>query len=167
MGDTINVYNQEAIEKLNELTNEKVCMFCTLDFAGNLKARPMATNKTDGYGNIWFLSDRLSDLNEQLNENPKVDLLYVNTKDNTYCTVKGIAQVSRDQGLINELWNSIAKAYFQEGKEDPRISVIKVTPEDAHYWDTKSGKFVGFLKSAASAITGLNLTDGREGEIKV
>ena len=167
MGDTINVYNQEAIEKLNELTHEKTCMFCTHDATGDMKARPMSTNKTDGYGNIWFLSDRLSELNDQLKNSSIVDLLYVNTKDNTYCTVKGIAQVSRDQGLINELWNPIAKAWFKEGKEDPRISVIKVIPQDAHYWDTKSGKFVGFLKMAASAVTGLNLTDGREGEIKV
>lgn len=167
MGDTINVYDQEAIEKLHELTHEKVCMFCTHDKMGEMIARPMSTNKTDGYGNIWFLSDRLSELNDQINGNPKVDLLYVNTKDASYCTIKGIAQISRDQGLINELWNPIAKAWFKEGKEDPRIAVIKVTPEDAHYWDMKSGKFVGFLKMAASAITGLNIKDGRQGEIKV
>ena len=167
MGDTINVYDQEAIEKLHELTNEKTCMFCTHDEMGEMRARPMATNKTDGYGNIWFLSDRLSELNEQLSEDPKVDLLYVNSKDSSYCAVKGKAYISRDQGLINELWNPIAKAWFKEGKEDPRISVIKVVPKDAHYWDMKSGKFVGFLKTAASAITGLNIKDGRQGEIKV
>ncbi len=167
MGDTTNVYEQEAIEKMHELTNEKTCMFCTHDALGELKARPMSTNKTDGYGNIWFLGDRLADTIDELKVNPKVDLLYSNTKDNSYCTVKGTAEVSRDQGLINELWNPIAKAWFKEGKEDPRIAVIKVIPEDAHYWDTKSSKFVSFLKFAATAITGINMNDGRDGDIKV
>ncbi len=167
MGNTKNVYDQEAIQKLHELTHEKTCMFCTHDAAGELMARPMSTNKTDGYGNIWFISDRLSELNGQLANNPKADLLYTNSKDNSYCTVKGRVEVSRDQGLINELWNPIAKAWFKEGKEDPRISVIKVIPEDAHYWDTKSGKFVSFLKFAATALTGVNLNDGRQGDIKV
>ncbi len=167
MSDTQNLYNQEAIEKLHDLTHEKICMFCTHDAKGELKARPMSTNKTDGYGNIWFLSDRLSELNDQIIANSKVDLLYTNTKDNSYCSIKGYAEVSREQGLINELWNPIAKAWFKEGKEDPRISVIKVIPEDAHYWDNKSNKFVSFLKIAASALTGANLNDGRDGDIKV
>src|SRR5690554_2579645 len=101
MGDKINVYDQEAIAKLHQLTHEKTCMFCTHDALGEMKARPMSTNKTDGYGNGWFLSDRLSELNEQVTANPKVDLLYVNTKDASYCTIKGTAQISRDQGLIN------------------------------------------------------------------
>lgn len=167
MAETKNVYEQEAIEKMHELTNEKMCMFCTHDSMGELKARPMATNKTDGFGNIWFLGDRLSDTIEEITTNPKVDLLYSNTRDNSYCTVKGFAVISREQGIINELWNPLAKAWFKEGKEDPRIAVIKVVPEEAHYWDTKSNKFVSFLKHAASAVTGLNLNDGRDGDIKV
>lgn len=167
MADSKDVYKQEAIEKMHDLTHEKICMMCTHDSEGEMQARPMTTNKCDGYGNLWFLSDRLSELNEQLLENKKVDLLYINTKDNSNCSVKGYAEISREQGLINELWNSIAKAWFKEGKEDPRVSVIKVVPEEAHYWDTKSNKFVSFLKIAASALTGANLTDGRDGDIKV
>lgn len=167
MTDTKNVYNQEAIEKLHKLTHEKVCMFCTHDEMGELSARPMTTNKTDGYGNLWFLSDRLSDLNEHLHKNPKVDLLFINTKDASYCTVKGTAQITIDRGMVNELWNPMAKAWFKKGKDDERISVIEVTPIEAHYWDTKSGKFIGFLKMATGAITGLSINDGRQGEIQV
>ena len=40
------------------------------------------------------------------------------------------------------MWNDIAKAWFEEGKVDPRITVIKFEPTEGFYWDTKSGKLV-------------------------
>ena len=33
--------------------------------------------------------------------------------------------------IIEELWTLVAKILFKEGKEDPNISIIKVTPTTA------------------------------------
>jgi general stress protein 26 len=46
----------------------------------------------------------------------------------------------------------MAKTWFKEGKEDPNISLIKVIPEDAYYWDTKNNKMVSLIKFAMGAI---------------
>ncbi len=166
MGETKNLTDKKAIDKLRELTEGKTTMFCTYTGEYRIQARPMSTNKVDEQGNIWFLSDAQSRQNEQLQAHKYVDLLYANS-DQSYCTVKGAAEILRDQAIIDELWNPVAKAWFTEGKTDPRISVIRVTPSEAHYWDTKSGKFIAFLKIAAAAITGNHAEEGVEGDLNV
>jgi len=46
--------------------------------------------------------------------------------------------------------------------------VIKVTPTDAYYWDTKYGKMVSYVKMIAGMITGNMKNDGGvEGRLNV
>jgi general stress protein 26 len=69
--------------------------------------------------------------------------------------------------LIDEHWKPIAKAWFEEGKDDADVTIIRVQPTDAYYWDTKDGKAVAFLKWAANAV-GMNVDDGGvEGRINI
>ena len=60
--------------------------------------------------------------------------------------IKGIATASRDERKIKELWGAVFKTRFTEGESDPRISVIKVTPTEGYYWDTKHGFAMAGLK---------------------
>jgi hypothetical protein len=59
------------------------------------------------------------------------------------------------------------KVWFTEGKDDPRISVIKVTPTSGYYWDTKHGSAVAFTKMLIGSIIGTTLDDSVEGILKV
>ena len=62
----------------------------------------------------------------------------------------------------------MANAWF-DGKDDPNVSVIRVTPEETYYWEPKVGKFVSMLNFATAAITGQKTDneDGREGNLHV
>ncbi len=166
MGENKNLFETEAIEKLKEYTEDKVCMMCTYASEYDMQTRPMSTNRTDFEGNIYFLSDAESEHNDQLKLRDDIDLIYSEPSKLKFCTVRGKAEILRNQVLINELWNPIANNWF-DGKEDPRVTIIKVAPIKAHYWDTKSNKFVSFLKMAAGALTGTNMDDGIQGDIHV
>ncbi|MEO7834943.1 MAG: pyridoxamine 5'-phosphate oxidase family protein, partial [Ginsengibacter sp.] len=52
-------------------------------------------------------------------------------------------------------------------KKDPNISVIKVIPENAYYWDTAHGKMISLLKIAASVVSGKTMDDGVEGKLEI
>ena len=96
-----------------------------------------------------------------------MQLFYSNTGSSEYLSIYGTAEIVFDQQKIDELWNPIAKAWFKEGKTDPEISLIKVTPENAYYWDTKNSKMVDFAKMVASAVTGKTMDGGVEGRLEV
>ncbi len=84
-----------------------------------------------------------------------------------YLSLYGTATVSQDRQKIEEYWTPFAKIWFQGGKEDPDLTVIRVQPESCRYWDTKNNRAVSFIKMAASLVTGKTMDDGVEGELKV
>ena len=164
MGDTKNLTSTEAIDKIKELAKEiDICMLCTYE-ADKLRARPMSTQKVDEEGNIWFLLDNTSDTYNQILKCQEVELLYAKGYDK-YLVLHGSAWLSDDREKIKELWKTHAKIWFTEGVDDPRISVLKVTYDDGHYWDTKHGKIVQLTKMAASLLTGKTMDDGIEGDL--
>lgn len=157
----------EAIEKMKVLVESaQTCFFCT-----NLKAdaafetRPMAVQIIDDDGNLWFLSSVDSHKNEELKNNDAVQLLFQGDPHTDFMNVFGHATVSKDRDKIEELWNPLLKTWFTEGKDDPRLTVIKVTPAEGYYWDSKHGKFVAFAKMAIGAAIGKTLDDSIEGKL--
>lgn len=165
MGEVKNLDYSEAIAKIKDLAEEiDICVFCTYE-GDRLQARPMSTQKVDDEGNVWFLSDKKSDMNRQILADNEVELLYAKGYDR-YLVLHGTAEILYDKEKIKELWKPHVKIWFTEGVDDPRISVIKVKYDDGHYWDTKNGKIVQLSKMAASLITGKTMDDGIEGDLK-
>ena len=128
----------------------------------------MATQEVDEEGNIWFMSDRSSDKNKEIDKDNKVQFFYSHTGNYEYLSIFGRVEIVNDRSKIEELWSPMAKTWFKEGKEDPNISLIKVTPEDAYYWDTKNNKMVSLIKFAMGAMGITPKNDGGvEGILKV
>ncbi|WP_373493578.1 pyridoxamine 5'-phosphate oxidase family protein [Aquiflexum sp.] len=164
-----NLSSKDAIVKLSELADSiDICMFCTnLKNNDGAKCRPMSTQKVCDEGNIWFFSPADSDKNLEVEWDNKVQLYYSHPGKDSYMIVNGEAEIILDRDKIEELWSPELKAWFQDGKDDSNISILKVNPTTAYYWDTKGNKMINFLKMVASAATGKNLVDGNEGALSI
>ncbi len=166
MGDIKHLHNQEAVKKIKEIADSiKVCLFCTNLESQPFDTRPMSTLDIDDEGNLWFMSSKSSNKDQQIKQDDKVQLLYADNGSSTYLSVYGHADVFSDRSKVEELWTPIAKAWFTEGKDDPDISIIRVRTEEGYYWDTKDGKMVSFLKIVAAAVTGKSMDGGVEGKM--
>ena len=97
----------------------------------------------------------------------KVQLLFQGSAHSDFLCINGTATISKDKNKIKELWEPIIKAWFTEGVDDPRISVIKVEPEHGYYWDNKHGNAVAGIKIMIGAALGKTLDDSVEGKLKV
>jgi general stress protein 26 len=158
-----------AIEKIRELTGKATtCFFCTsIDSGKPFATRPMSVQQVDEEGNLWFLSASDSHKNQEIADNPGVQLLFQGSDYSDFLTLWATATISEDREKIKELWKPLLKVWFTEGEDDPRISVIKVEPETGYYWDTKNNAAVGLVKRLAGAVMGKTLDDSIEGEITV
>ncbi|HEX6848891.1 MAG TPA: pyridoxamine 5'-phosphate oxidase family protein [Chitinophagaceae bacterium] len=169
MGEIKNLTADNAVEKIREIAKDaNICMFVTDLSSLPLAGRPMATQEVDDEGNIWFMSDINSDKNRQIENDSQVQLFYSHTSKYEYLSVFGKAEIVNDRSKIEELWTPMAKTWFENGKDDPNISLIKVIPEDAYYWDTKNNKMVSLIKFAMGTM-GITPKDdgGVEGKLKV
>ena len=169
MSNPVNLVQQDAVKKLKALAEDiNICLFCTqLKTDDGSTCRPMSTAKVDDNGDIWFMSAKDSDKNRDIQKDNKVQLFYSHPSKSSFVVVNGNATISEDKKKIEELWNPLNKAWFKGGKDDPNISLIKVSNINAYYWDTKGNAMVNFFKMVASAATGKTLIDAEEGELHV
>ncbi len=163
-----NLNGPKAIEKLKQIAEDaRTCMFITFSDSRPLPSRPMALQTVDTDGKLYFFSAKNSDKNHEIKEDAAVQLVFLNNGSSEYLSVFGTAKISQDRAKIRELWSAWAKAWFQDGPDDPNLSLITVQPEESMYWDTKHNKMVQLMKIAASIVTGKTMDDGVEGKLTV
>ncbi|MBK9421236.1 MAG: pyridoxamine 5'-phosphate oxidase family protein [Flavobacteriales bacterium] len=168
MSETKPLHDEDAIKKFKELVGHSpICHLLTSLDQRPIPSRPMSVQQVDDEGNFWFLSSHNSLKDEQVADDPYVQLLLANTGDSEFLSVFGTATIVMDMAKKRELWTPLAKAWFPNGVEDPDLTVLKVKPMQSYYWDTKNGKMVTLLKMAASAIIGKKSHSGVEGKITI
>ena len=163
------LHGEEAVRKIKEIVKDAPsCFFCTAVALGESNAaRPMNVRQVDVDGNLWFLSADDSHKNEELAVDPIVTLYFQGSAHSDFLQLNGHATISKDRAKIEELWEPVIRTWFTEGMDDPRITVIKVTPTDGYYWDTKHGQAVAGIKMLLGAALGKTLDDSIEGRVHV
>jgi general stress protein 26 len=102
-----------------------------------LRARPMSAYLDRNANTIYFLTDARRHKDEEIARNPSINLSF--------------ADAGNDRAKIKELFSTPAKAWW-DSAEDPNIRVLKVTPDDAEFWDSP-GTVISYVKMAAAAVT--------------
>lgn len=167
MGDIKPLMNKDAAEKMQEMLGDgNILMFASNLGTAPIDVAPMSTQKVDDDGVVWFFSAKDSDRNKYVQKDSRVQLIYADNGSSDYMSIFGNAEIVHDKAKVEELWTPLVKTWFQEGPDDPNLSLIKFTPSEGFYWDTKNGKMVAFAKMLASIVTGKTMDDSIEGELK-
>jgi general stress protein 26 len=157
----------EALDKLRSLaTKAENCFFLTNIKTGiPVSVRPMSVLEVDAEGNLWFMSMKDSLKNKEIAADPFTHLLFQESSNSGFLNIYGITEISTDQEKIDQLWKPLLKVWFQDGKDDLNISLLKVVPTNVYYWDNKHGDVIAFAKMAASVVTGKTMDDSVEGNL--
>jgi len=150
------------IERVWELMRKiGFAMLVTSD-GGRLRARPMSAYLERDENAIYFLTDARRHKDEEIARDPNVNLSFADAGSQKYVSLTGHAVVSNDRARIRELFSTPAKAWWASA-EDPNIRVLKITPDDAEFWDSP-GSVISYVKMAAAAVTGTrpDLGDNRK-----
>lgn len=163
-----NLNGSEASGKIKEMVDEaQTCFFCTSQQRSHSTGtRPMSVQKCDDDGTLWFLSANDSYKNQEIAMDSKVDLYFQGSAHSNFLHLIGDASISEDKEKIKELWQPILKTWFTDGVDDPRISVIKVSPREGYYWANKHGDMVAGIKMMIGAAIGKTMDDSIEGALK-
>ncbi len=162
-----NLFQKEAKSKLKEMA-ENIDIAIMETNLGRKPAHhvPMSTKEVDHEGCIWFLSNKNSVHNGHINSDRSIQLIYSKPSDMAFLTIYGNAFITSDMAVLKRYYGKSDDAWF-DGIEDPNLTAIKVIPEVAHYWDTKSGKLVSLLKMGIGALTGKRQNLGTEGDLSI
>lgn len=159
----------KAVQKIKEMVEQaQNCFFCSAVAMGDSSGdRPMNVRQVDDEGNLWFLSASDSHKNQELALDPNVKLYFQGSKHSDFMQLNGEATISKDPEKIRELWSPLVQTWFTEGMDDPRITVIKVTPTEGYYWDTKHNTAVAGVKMLIGAALRKTMDDSIQGRLDV
>lgn len=157
---------EDNIDKLSHLIKDiEVAMMTTTSEDGGLHSRPMATQKTDFDGDLWFFTNNRSGKILALKKDQNVNLSYASPEHNRYLSVSGRAEVVNNKQKAKELWSPVLKAWFPEGVDDPELTLIRVSVESAEYWDAPSNTLVNLVGFAKTITTGEQYRPGENNRV--
>ncbi len=143
------------MEKVAALIKQAtIAMMTTLEPDGSMRSRPMATLQMDSAGQLWFFTSISSPKSEEIEQHRKVNLSYANLGAQDYVSISGTAELVQDRAKMRELWSAWVSPWFPGGVEDPDLALLKVTPEEAEYWDSPNSKPRRLLGLAKAMTTG-------------
>ena len=168
MSEAKELTGAEGMKKLGDLIADiRFAMLTTAAKDGTFDSRPMATQKTEFQGSIWFLTAEDSRKVGEIAQNANVSLIYADPGNASYITVKGRGNVSHDKQKIHELWNPMYQAWFPGGESDPQIRVLRVDVSEAEYWEANDSKIIRSIKYLAAAATKGSVDVGEHGKVAV
>jgi general stress protein 26 len=128
--------------------------------AHGLHGRPMSAIVRREEGLIWFLAHAGGGVDDEIAANPDVCLGFTDGGQ-THVAITGTAELVTDRTRIDELWNFGAEAFWPDGKDDPRMRAIAVTPAVGELWDGPSTP-IAVARMALAVITGRSADDAGE-----
>ncbi len=137
--------------------------------SGMMHSIPLTTqNKSvDENSVLYFFISRKSELAGALAQDANVNVSYAHPGKDSYVSVSGKGAIVEDQAKKEELWSSVAKAWFPGGVTDPDLALLEVGIHKAEYWDVKESKMVQLAKMATAAITGKQPQLGEHKELNL
>ena len=94
---------------------------------------------------IWFFTSTENELVGQLSGETDAFLTYASKGHDIFAAVHGTLTVDNDREEIDRLWNRFVAAWFEKGKDDPKLVLLRFTPGEAQIW-VDASSFVAGIK---------------------
>lgn len=83
--------------------------------------RPMTAQFDGDRKTIYFFTASDTELAGKLTRARKATLVYASKKHDMFATVHGTLRIDSDRATIDRLWNRFVAAWFEKGKDDPKL----------------------------------------------
>lgn len=107
--------------------------------------RPM-TAQLDGdgdHGPIYFFTSKDTELVADLKPGARAVATFTSKGNDIFATIHGSLNAVNDRATIDRLWNRFVAAWFEGGKDDPKLQLIRLDPDRAQIWVDASSMLAG------------------------
>ena len=126
-------------------------MMLGLDGVQDGHARPMTAQVEDDRGPIWFFTTRDNALVQKLGEGNRAIATFASKGHDLFATVHGRLSLDNDRAVIDRRWNRYVAAWYERGKDDPKLALVRLDAERAEIW-----------RDASSLVAGIKMLFGAD-----
>lgn len=96
-------------------------------------AEPMTAQlDQDSVDTLWFFAGK----DNRLAAGGEAAAEFVSKGHDFFASMSGEVSVSNDRAMVDKLWNNQAAAWFEGGKDDPNLALIRFDIRSAELWET-------------------------------
>jgi general stress protein 26 len=115
--------------------------------------QPMTANFEDQdreAGRLWFFTANDHDFTRAMGRSDQGLAAFSAKGHGLFASLRGKLTIDNDRATIDRLWNPIVAEWY-EGKDDPKLALVRFDVADAKIWLSDIG---GFLKPAFNKLFG-------------
>ena len=133
------------------ISGTRIATLTTVSASGELHSRPLAVLDTPFEGSLWFFTADPSPKTTDVAGDPQVNVAFSDGK--SYLSIAGTATVEHDETRIDQLWTPFVEAWFEGGKDDPAVALLRVDATTAEYWSVDKPGIVRAFEVAKALVT--------------
>ena len=133
---------QELEAKLWKALKSDRTVMLGVDGVEDGHSRPLTAFVEGESGPIWFFIGKPNAVVDRLSESRRAIAAFSSKGHDLFASIQGNLSLSHDRAVIDRLWNPFIAAWF-EGKDDPKLVLLRFDPEHAEVWLNESNLLAG------------------------
>jgi general stress protein 26 len=134
---------QELEAKFWEALKSDMTMMLGLDGVEDGHARPMTAQIEGERGPIWFFTAKDNAIVQKLAKGNRSIATFTSKGHDLFATLHGTVSLDNDRATIDRLWNRFVAAWYEGGKDDPKLALLRLDAERAEIWLDASSLVAG------------------------
>tara|TARA_B100000508_G_C11465832_1_gene282429 strand:- start:12333 stop:12722 length:390 start_codon:yes stop_codon:yes gene_type:complete len=107
----------------------------------------------DAYdGTLFFYTSKDAEKVNEISDDQEVCISFSDTENGVFVSLSGKASLTEDQELIDRYWNPAVNAWFEEGKENSDVAMLKVKIYKGEHWDADKNKVFQLFETAKANV---------------
>lgn len=109
-------------------------------------ARPMTAQLDSDdarRGLIYFFTAKDTELVQAMGKSPRAMLHFAAKGHDLFASIEGVLTLHNDPATIERLWNPFVAAWYQGGKTDPKLQLLRLDGEVAQIWLNENSLLAG------------------------
>lgn len=108
--------------------------------------QPMTAMFEDDHGPIWFFTASDTGLARSVSQSERAMAHFSSKGHDLFATLHGTLSLERDDAVIDRFWNSHIAQWYEGGRTDPKLRVLRLDAESATIWLNESNFTAGIQR---------------------
>ncbi len=106
--------------------------------------RPMtALLEAEGHGPAWIFTSADNPLAERARTAVRACASFASMGHDLFASLQGVLLRDDDRTAIDRLWNPFTAAWYEGGKDDPKLALLRFEPAHAEIWSNENSLWAG------------------------
>ncbi len=133
-----------------QLDESRVGMLGVVDSDQHMQ--PMTHYTDPDTGQLWFITSTDTDLVRAVGLGARAHHCVMSPDGGFYACLSGTLEQSEDREKLDEIWSAVASAWFDEGREDPEVTLLRFALQEAAVWASTDSSVVFGLEVARANL---------------